>query len=75
MKDLLDFLAKQLDCTYLSDLPTVYNQQIFKESIEKIDINEYSLDNWNETIKYIIKTDKTFTSIADAKTYLTSKCK
>lgn len=69
-KGLLDYLSAQCGCTYLSDL-SFKNYHIFLyHSMDEITPQDYSLEEWNDAVCYIVKEPVTFRTQADAKEYL-----
>ncbi len=67
---LLDFLAQETDCAYLSDLrkPNLY-PELF-EAMEHIEAERYSFMEWKDAIAYITGDEKELTSEQDAREYL-----
>lgn len=53
---LLDVLAVEMRCTYLSDLRLLSNVQKLELArlVEKIPPEEASLDEWNDALEYLI---------------------
>ena len=69
MDDLLEFLARKTGCLYLSDL---LDTERLYPAIQNIPEEKYPLDEWNEMIAYIYRTDERFTSVAGIKRYIAS---
>ncbi len=53
-EDLLDLLARQADCAYLSELrnPAYYNQ--VADALKGIDADAYSVREWQDAASYIV---------------------
>lgn len=65
--NLLAFLAIQCRVEYLSDLRLT---QRCKEILSKIESTTFLLGDWNETVHYLCKTDKSFEDVESAKKFL-----
>lgn len=52
-KDLLEFLKRALDCTYISDLRTEQYNSRARLILEKIDLRYFSLKSMKQAIDYI----------------------
>ncbi|MEA5002365.1 MAG: hypothetical protein VB081_02580 [Christensenella sp.] len=52
-EDLLDALAKEADCAYLSELRDRGFYPSIVKALRRIDPEAYSLSEWNEAICYI----------------------
>ena len=59
---LLDNLGKKCGCDFLSDLRLVWYRGALLESIRNIDINQYSIRDWNDCVNYICSTNIKFIS-------------
>lgn len=70
MKDLLGLIAEKANCNYISDLPTNYKFLIKSEVIVGINNEDYSLNEWNDAVTYILKTQQKFNSVDEARSYL-----
>ena len=51
-KGLLEYIAEKTDCTFLSDLHQTEHEEIEKVLI-RLDIETYSLKEWNEAVCYL----------------------
>lgn len=69
-KELLEEIASYTHCDYLSDLHLRNYFQEIVEAIEKIDIDGYSLNEWNSTVQYITQQKVEFNSRNQAKVFL-----
>lgn len=69
--ELLEKLVSIIDCMYISNL---HHQYILSAKqinlIEKINIENYSLKEWQETINYIMGYNKEIVSASEAKKLL-----
>ena len=66
--NLLTFLALQCQLEYVSDLTL---SSICKANIEKISMTSFSLEEWNDAVRYLCKRiDLCFKTIEEAKQYL-----
>lgn len=55
--ELIEILAKNAECDFISDLPLQQNRSQLLQELEKISIEAYSLREWNDCLSYICKTD------------------
>ncbi|MEA5004346.1 MAG: hypothetical protein VB081_12745 [Christensenella sp.] len=53
-EDLLDVLAKQVDCAYLSELRTPAYYPLLADALKRIEPDAYSVREWEEAAFYII---------------------
>lgn len=54
---ILDFLMKELQCTYLSDLyfrMNDYQQQLI-EALVNLPVDEHTLQDWNDALTYLVR--------------------
>lgn len=51
--DLLDVLAEQLSCSYLSDLKSPMERPAIAQALLSISAESYSLAQWNEALAYL----------------------
>lgn len=67
---LLDDLWKDIGCMYLSDLKNKEFSLMIKLYLNKVRINKYSLDDWNDTINYLTDKDINFTSFDEVRRFI-----
>ena len=68
MDDLLEYLTYKTGSMYMSDLPM--NSWMVPSAVRKIPEQRYSVEEWNEAIAYIFRTDQKFRSAREAKEYI-----
>ena len=73
--DLLDMLAKQTDCAYLSELRNPDFYPLIANILEWIEPNAYSLSEWKEAISYITGSREEVREAAQARDVLLQKVK
>ena len=69
-KGLLETLADQTDCPYLSNLRAPGWYQPVGHALQAIKPSEYKMDEWNEAIRYITGRAVAFSAPDDARNYL-----
>ncbi|BDF57703.1 hypothetical protein CE91St36_05200 [Christensenellaceae bacterium] len=74
-EDLLDMLAKQTDCTYLSELRNPEFYPLVANILEWVEPNAYSLSEWEEAIVYITGEREDVKDAAQARNVLLKKIK
>lgn len=52
--DLLDRLALQLDCNYLSDLKSLQNLQKIESLLRRMDPIDFSVGEWDYVLSYLL---------------------
>ena len=52
--DLLDRLALQLDCNYLSDLKISQNLQKIEHLLRRMDSIDFSIGEWDYVLSYLL---------------------
>lgn len=70
MGDLLDTLQRNAGCAYISDLHNADNAGKVRQAVISIAADEYSLQTWNDAIRYITITEETFGNANQAREYL-----
>lgn len=68
--ELLQFLAMESGCAYLSDLKFIRSFAWIQHSIRKIPEGTYSLHEWNDAVQYLTGTDSAFETEDQARRYL-----
>ena len=69
-KGLLETLADQTDCLYLSNLRVPGWYQPVGLALRSIDPSEFRMDEWNEAVLYITGRTEAFSAPDDARNYL-----
>ena len=64
---LLDHLANVMKVNYLSELKQKENKEEYKEYVQAIDDNAYSLEDWQDTCSYLLGSDTQINTVAEAK--------
>ena len=64
--DLLDQLALKLGCDYLSDLKCVQNFQEIQALLKKIDSKDFSVEEWNYVLSYLLDREVRIQTPAEA---------
>jgi len=72
LKGLLELLAEEVNSDYISDLNRDYCK-LNKKFIETIPEGRYSLEEWTETLTYILRENVSITSPQEAKSFLIKK--
>lgn len=67
---LLEELVKRTGCLYLSDLRQEKWKMVISLLLPQIAPEAYSLQQWTETIRYLLEERKNFHSADEAKKYL-----
>ena len=67
---LLDRIARQMDCLYLSDLRNPAYIPAIHNTIALIQANEYALSEWNDAVQYITTKPLTFSTSYEARNFL-----
>ena len=60
--NLIEVLAKKIHCDFLSDLRLRKNRFALRQALETLQIEDYSLREWNECITYLCQSDLKVTS-------------
>lgn len=68
--NLLEYLAAKAGCMYVSDLHLPENQYLLAHIIRRMDIDRYSLGQWNDAVQYITEEKTWFASKDAAAEYL-----
>lgn len=69
-KDLLLALSEKTGCMYLSDLKFIQDKKRIKSALQHFEAHDYSLQQWNGAVEYLIGQKKEFTSSNEAKNFL-----
>lgn len=69
-KELLDILAYKIGCIYVSDLKIKANSELIKFELEKLSVQDFSLEQWNDAIEYLTEETTYFESREEAKKFL-----
>ena len=72
-KGLLETLAMKIGCSYLSELHTSYRFREICREIKKLDMEKFSMKEWNDAVDYITGEKVVFSSPEDAREYLLEK--
>jgi hypothetical protein len=67
---LLELLANQIGCVYLSELRDPQNLNVVQYVLHKIEPSFYTLNEWVDAVYYLTGKTKEFFSQEDAKSYL-----
>lgn len=59
-----------IGCSYLSELHTVYRYKEISREILKLDMEKYSISEWNDAVGYITGEKVIFSSPEEASAYL-----
>lgn len=70
LKELLDILAYKTGCLYVSDLKIKANSELIKFELEKLSVQDFSLEQWNDAIEYLTEETTHFESREEAKKFL-----
>ena len=73
MQDLLDLLAFECHCDYLSDLPIVFRERLSPDFLRDIAQDAYPLSDWLEAIRYLTAENLECTSVDAARQFLLEK--
>lgn len=68
--ELLEYLRIQTDCAYISDLRGCTRFHSIKNALHDLDIQQYSLKEWNAAVSYITGEVLTFSKVEAAANYL-----
>ena len=68
--ELLEYLRIQTDCAYISDLRGCTRFHSIKNALHDLDIQQYSLKEWNAAASYITGEALTFSEVEAAANYL-----
>lgn len=71
--DLLDQLALELDCNYLSDLKCTENLHRIQLLLEKMDFNDFCVVEWNYVLSYLLDAEVCAQSPVEAAQLLSKK--
>ncbi|MEE0419609.1 MAG: hypothetical protein UDG86_06140 [Lachnospiraceae bacterium] len=69
-KGLLETLAINIGCSYLSELHTAYRYREICREIVGLDMEKYSIREWNDAVGYITGEKVIFSSPKEARAYL-----
>ncbi|WP_343208844.1 hypothetical protein [Anaerolentibacter hominis] len=69
-ESLLDYLAEQTECMYLSDLSAPFKLRCLSSVLPDIPPTAFSLADWCEAVEYITRGRQSFQEEASAKNYL-----
>ena len=64
--DLLDQLALKLGCDYLSDLKCAQNLQRIQALLTKMDSKDFSVEEWNYVLSYLLDREVRIQTLAEA---------
>lgn len=67
---LLEYLAAQSGCMYLSDLHQPYNLFFVQRAVSRVPPSDYSLWEWKDAVHYITGQVRNFQTQEQAKRYL-----
>lgn len=68
--NLLEYLRVQTDCDYVSDLRGLQRLHSIANAVGGLDIRQYSLQEWNNTVGYIVDETVSFSTEEEAADYL-----
>lgn len=72
-EELLDVIASKANCSYLSDVALpIYKEKVL-EALERIDEEEYGVQEWQEVVNYIVGENIHIENGRQAKEYLKQK--
>ncbi|MBU9728489.1 hypothetical protein [Diplocloster modestus] len=69
-ESLLDLIAREAHCDYLSDLHSLYLKGQLPEEISQITKDSFGVQQWNEAVSYITRRSLSFTNVQEAQQYL-----
>ncbi|WP_343249566.1 hypothetical protein [Diplocloster hominis] len=72
-ESLLDLIAREAHCDYLSDLHSLYLKGQLPEEISRITKDKFGVQQWNEAVSYITRRSLSFTDVQEAQQYLLVK--
>lgn len=74
---LLDRLAQEFDCEFLSDVKSMVLQRRAwaAQLLQKIGAEEYSVQEWNDTHHYLLGQSASYGDAAESRNALTEKLK
>lgn len=72
MSMVLNRLEKKLNCLFISDLPRVCSKKDLLEVLTIGEDDKFSLDEWNDAIRYVLRTECTFFSPEEIKSFLSA---
>ena len=67
---LLECLAVNCGCIYLSDLHEPYGSYRIAQAVKNLSVSDYSLQEWNDAVKYITGQPLQFKTVEQAIDYL-----
>jgi hypothetical protein len=70
MRDLLELLASECRCEYLSDLPMVYRERLTPHFVRAIPEDVYPLKDWQEAIRYLSEENPDCANVDAAREFL-----
>ena len=71
---LLEYLAQEVDCMFLSDLHSEKFLAAVREKICTLDWKQFNLKEWNDAVVYITGTNRSFDTAEQAADYLLRYC-
>ena len=72
-ESLLDLIAKEAHCDYLSDLHSLYLKGQLSAPVSRIAEDRSGVQQWTEAVSYITRRTLSFTSVQEAQQYLLVK--
>lgn len=67
---LIEYLAKEAGCSYLSDLYQRPYFETVQKILEGIDSGKFSIEQWNDLTAYLTKEEVSFKTGLEAREYL-----
>ena len=68
---LLDALAVSCNC-YISTLKNKISAPLLQEKLKEININDFTIEDWNYSLNYIFDSDFAFNNFEEIKNYIDS---
>lgn len=68
--ELLEYLRIRTDCAYISDLRGCTKFYSIKNALNHLDVQQYSLREWNDAASYIANKALSFSEAEEAANYL-----
>lgn len=65
-RDLLEDLKQMVNCSVISDLPYIEAKQML-EALQQMQIDAYTLSQWEEAIYYLLRLQRHFQNSIEAK--------
>lgn len=69
-RELLEELAEQVGCPYLSDLRGAGRLESVRRAVAQLDAQAYTLEEWREAACYLCGEERDFSAQEDARRYL-----